>query len=108
MTHPQLQEILAQLRRHLKATYSDHLGSLILFGSQARGEADIDSDIDVLIVLNEPFDVPQERKRLSQFLAQLCLDYDTLITCIWADAQDWRTRQSPLFINIRREGIVVS
>ena len=79
-----------------------------LFGSQARGEANADSDIDVLIVLNEPFDVPQERKRLSQFLAQLCLDYDTLIACVWTDAQDWRMRQSPLLMNIRREGIVVS
>ena len=108
MTHPQLQEILTKLQRHLKVTYSDRLVSLILFSSQAWGEADTDSDIDVLIVLNEPFEAPQERKLLSQFLAQLCLDYDTLITCVWADAHDWRTRQSPLLINIRLEGIVVS
>lgn len=44
MIHPQLPEILAKLRQHLKATYADHLVSLILFGSQARGEANTDSD----------------------------------------------------------------
>ncbi|MEO0459069.1 MAG: hypothetical protein AAF152_21155 [Cyanobacteria bacterium P01_A01_bin.114] len=58
-------------------------------------------------MLDDPLDIPQERKRLSTFLAQLCLEYETLITCIWTNAQDWRSRQSPLFINIRREGITV-
>ncbi|MEO0457711.1 MAG: nucleotidyltransferase domain-containing protein [Cyanobacteria bacterium P01_A01_bin.114] len=107
MTHPQLQEILAKLRQHLKATYAERLISLILFGSQAREEANTDSDIDVLIVLNGSLDIPKARKQLSPFLAQLCLDYETLITCIWAEAQDWQLCQSPLFINIRREGIIV-
>jgi uncharacterized protein len=107
MSHPQLQDILNQLKRYLEALYVDRLVSLILFGSQARQEATEASDIDVLIVLMAPLDVPTERKRLSEFLAALCLQYDVLITCLWTEAQDWETRQSPLLLNIRREGIAV-
>lgn len=75
MEHPQLQEILAQLKRYLESLYGDRLASLILFGSQARKEARADSDIDVLIVLKGSVDIFAERKKLSLFLSQLCLDY---------------------------------
>lgn len=107
MTHPQLKEILTKLRKHLQSTYQERLVSLILFGSQAREDAKQDSDIDVLIVLTPPFDRYQERHKLSHFLAELCLDYETLITCIWMENQDFQIRQSPLLLNIRREGLAI-
>lgn len=107
MTHPHLQEILDKLRSHLESIYGDRLVSLVLFGSQARAEATTDSDIDVLIVLNSQIDVPAERRNLGEFLAVLCLDYSVLITCLWAESEEWKTRQSPLMLNIRREGIAV-
>ena len=107
MAHPRLQEIIEQLKHYLEGMYGDRLASLILFGSQARKEARADSDIDMLIVLTGSLDVPTERNRLSEFLAELCLEYDVLITCLWAEYQEWQTRQSPLLLNIRREGVAV-
>ena len=107
MTHPQLEEILYKLRGQLESMYAERLVSLVLFGSQARKEATSDSDIDVLIVLGGELDVPRERMKLSKFLAALCLEYETVITCLWTEAQDWQSRQSPLFLNIRREGVAV-
>ena len=47
-----LSEILAELRHYLEAFYSDRLVQIILYGSQARGDAQPDSDIDVLNVLH--------------------------------------------------------
>lgn len=107
MTHPQLQEILNQLKRELLELYGDRMASLILFGSQARQEATADSDIDILIVLAGEIDIPEESKRISEFVADLCLEYEVLLSCLWTELQDWKTRQSPLLINARREGIVV-
>ncbi|HAC65162.1 MAG TPA: nucleotidyltransferase, partial [Cyanothece sp. UBA12306] len=43
-----LQTILTQLKLQLETYYGDHLQRLILFGSQARGDAGPDSDIDIL------------------------------------------------------------
>ncbi|MEL7069384.1 MAG: nucleotidyltransferase domain-containing protein [Cyanobacteria bacterium J06581_3] len=107
MTHPKLQEILEQLKCQLLELYGDRLSSLILFGSQAREEATADSDIDILIVLNEKIDVPSESKRISKLVAELCLEYEVLLSCLWTELQAWKTRQSPLLINARREGIAV-
>ena len=46
-----LKTILTQLRLQLENHYEDRLKKLILFGSQARGDAHLYSDIDVLVVL---------------------------------------------------------
>ncbi|MGD1898615.1 MAG: nucleotidyltransferase domain-containing protein [Phormidesmis sp.] len=107
MTHPKLQEILGKLQKHLKFVYKNRLVSLVLFGSQARKEANGNSDIDVLIVVAGPLDVPYESERLNDFIADLCLEYDVLLSCLWTESQEWKTRQSPLLINIHREGIAV-
>ena len=107
MTHPKLKEILAKFKEHLESVYSERLVLLVLFGSQARRNATTHSDIDVMIVLAEEVNIPQENKRLSEFVAELCLEYDVLITHVWAGLQDWETRQNPLLINIRREGVAV-
>ena len=107
MTHPELKEILTKFKKHLESVYGERLVSLMLFGSQARRNATIQSDIDVMIILSEVVDIPQENKRLSEFVAALCLEYDVLITHLWAGLQDWETKQNPLLINIRREGVAV-
>ena len=46
MRHPQLDEILGKLRSYLEQNYGDRLERIVLYGSQARGDATLDSDID--------------------------------------------------------------
>ena len=46
--------ILREIKRELQKLYGDRLVKLILFGSHARGEANPDSDIDLLAVLKSP------------------------------------------------------
>lgn len=102
---PKLTQILERLCIYLKDTYQQTLDNVILFGSQARGDAQADSDIDILIVLNINFDNYQESKKISQFISDLCLDYDIAITCFFTSLEQWQTRTSTFFRNIRREGI---
>ncbi|WP_416667585.1 nucleotidyltransferase family protein [Egbenema bharatensis] len=56
MRHPELLAILEKLRCSLEQLYGKQLVRLVLFGSQAREDADQDSDIDVLVVLNREVD----------------------------------------------------
>jgi predicted nucleotidyltransferase len=56
-----LRPTLRWVTETLRQIYGPRLRRLILFGSQARGEAIPDSDMDVLVVLNSPIRAYEER-----------------------------------------------
>jgi predicted nucleotidyltransferase len=105
---PSTQNLLAQLRNHLQSLYGKRLHKVMLFGSYARGEAGPDSDIDVLVVLNGVVSPGREVAKVSGYLADLSLEYDKVVSCLFMDKTRFTTRQGPLLRNIRREGIVIS
>ena len=99
--------VLAVLKTYLKQEYSERLFRIILFGSQARSTATDLSDIDILIVLNDPVDASVEIERTSQFIAQLCLKHNVLISRLFLGRSRFDTENSPLLRNIRFEGVVL-
>jgi uncharacterized protein len=99
--------VLKSLKDYLKEEYQDKLDRVILFGSQAREEATEDSDIDVLIVLDDPVSASQEINRTSRFVAELCLEHNLLISRLFMPKSRFEAENSPLLINIRREGIAL-
>jgi uncharacterized protein len=99
--------ILIPLQDYLQQEYRDRLEHIILFGSQGRGEATSASDIDVLIVLKDPVNVSAELNHTSQFIAQLCLEHNVLISRLFLPRSRFETENSPLLRNIRQEGIVL-
>ena len=64
-----LQPILTRLKKELTDLYGDRLQHLTLFGSQARGDAEPGSDIDVLVVLKSPVNPGEEIKRTGKAIA---------------------------------------
>lgn len=48
--------ILTEVKQHFEALYGSRLVQIVLFGSQARGDANPGSDIDILVVLKGPVD----------------------------------------------------
>jgi predicted nucleotidyltransferase len=104
---PELRGILAELKERLGALYGDRLLSVVLFGSQARGDAEAGSDIDVLVVLRDLRNPVEEIGRASGVTADVSLNHDVAITCLFRD-EDWYAGDGgPLYLNIHREGVVV-
>ncbi|MFM7406668.1 MAG: nucleotidyltransferase domain-containing protein [Cuspidothrix sp.] len=101
----QLAEILDKLKSHLREIYGDRLVKMVLFGSQARGEAAKYSDIDVLVVVKGNVNPGEEIKRTSYVVADLSLEYDQVISRLFIDESRFNSYKSPLLENIRREGI---
>ncbi len=107
LLNPKLKTILEELAREIKRIYSEKLSKIILYGSQARGEATLDSDIDILIVLKPPFDYSEELEKTSQLIADLSLKYNTLISRSFIEQQRLISENSPFIRNIRHDGIVL-
>ena len=107
MTEKKLQTILSQTRQGLEQLYGPQLDGIILYGSQARGDAKSDSDIDVLILLKNPFNYFQESQRISVLIADICLKHTVVISCMFATVQKYQEYESGLFRNIRREGVPI-
>lgn len=107
MTKQQLQAILSKTRQGLEQIYGPRLEQIILYGSQARGDARHDSDIDILILLKEPFNYFEESQKISYLIADICLENTVVISCMFATIQKYQEYESGLFRNIRREGVVI-
>ncbi|MEB3886618.1 nucleotidyltransferase domain-containing protein [Lyngbya sp. CCY1209] len=99
--------ILKKLKTEFEKLYQSRLVTLILFGSQARGDAESGSDIDVLVVLKGTVQVGTEVKRTGQIIADLSLQHDEVINCIFMEEDYFLNRQGPLLRNIRKEGILL-
>jgi len=103
--HEKLKIILAELRRRFEAIYGERLVQMILFGSQARGDAEPGSDVDVLVVLKDPVSPGEEIGRTIDIVADLSLQHNEVISCVFIGEDRFRHRYGPLLRNVRREGI---
>lgn len=102
-----IRKILKKFKREMAAIYGERLDSIILFGSRARGDARDDSDIDLLIVLKGDFDYIEMLKRSDDIAAAISLENDIVISRAFTSDKEFKERQTPFLMNVRREGVPV-
>jgi len=97
--------IVADLRPLLEKIYGERLVRLVLYGSQARGDATAGSDIDILVVLRGAVQAGKEIARTGETTAALSLKNDVVISCVFVSEERFNSEQSPLLLNVRKEGL---
>jgi uncharacterized protein len=103
--HDRIKSLLSELKVGLQRMYHDRLHGVYLYGSYARGEADSDSDVDVLIVLDHLERYGAEIERTSHLVAALSLKYEISVSRVFVSQKDWADRQTPFLANAREEAI---
>jgi uncharacterized protein len=79
---------------------------IILFGSQARGDAGPDSDFDLLVVLTTVVDKRADMVRLREALRPLPVPIDLLVFSR-SDLEEWGDVRGTVLYPALREGIVL-
>ena len=105
--NPKLKSILDELREALSAHYGERLSKLVLFGSQARGDAEEDSDIDVLVVLKGEVTRQDDGDEVLKSIASICLEHDVVIQWIVVPENRYRGNGDSLMRNVHRDGIAI-
>jgi uncharacterized protein len=100
-----LQVILNEFKHELRGLYGERLKGVILFGSHARGKARVDSDIDVMVVLRGEVAPGREIDRMIDVITELNLKYSVLLSVVPIAEEKYLRRNSPLLLNVRREGV---
>ena len=80
----------------------------ILFGSRARGDAEEDSDWDVLVLIDKPHVSLSDYDKYSYPLRELGWDMDEIINPVLFSTKEWNENHFTIFNhNVRNEGIAI-
>jgi predicted nucleotidyltransferase len=99
--------ILRDFRSRLEQRATVH--ELVLFGSRARGDADAGSDLDVLVVVDEPVG-DELREYVSECAWEAGFEHGIVVVPVVFSGEEWERgpeRNSLLAQAIRSEGVPV-
>ena len=97
-------ETVGKCKDILERYYGSQFEGLVLYGSVAREQRSMESDIDLLVLLSGSFDYFEELRRIVDLLYPVQLEIEYLISAKPAKAEEFRRGTLQLYRNAKREG----
>ena len=107
----EVRTIIAQLRESLTSIFPHEQFDVILFGSYARNEADDDSDIDVMFLVDSSRQIIQEKHwQIGEAAAEVLMDHGIIVSPIVENRAYYQENANilPFFKNVQHEGVWIN
>ena len=101
-----LKVLTDEIKAGLREIYANRLRGVYLYGSYARGEQDAESDVDVLVVLDDFTHYASGVERTGVLASHLSLAHGLSISTVFLREAEWLRGQTPFLANVREEAIL--
>lgn len=105
-----IQSLLSGYLAEIQQIYKSHLKSVILYGSYARGDYTVDSDIDIMIlVVLQDEGMDQYSDALAEVGFEYNVAYGIWIMPVVKNREHFKhwVRAYPFYGNVQREGVML-
>lgn len=105
---PATRTAVEEFSRRVRARFGDRVVKLVLFGSHARGEATEESDVDILVVIDDL--TPSDGREIDEIVGDILTRMDVVLSPLVLSAArfaELRARERRIAREINRDGIPV-
>ncbi len=102
-----ISEVVGKGKAALESHYGSRFKGLILYRSVVCNQTDSMSDIDLLVLLSQPFDYFSELCQVIDVLYPIQLESERLISAKPVSPDEFERGSIQLYRNAKREGIFV-
>jgi len=101
-----IKSLINKIKAHLIKMYGEGIKKVILYGSYVRGEVTGDSDVDILVLVDQSLNPFEVRESLSDLLFDILLEEGELISVIAVPETLFENYNSPFMLNVKKEGVI--
>lgn len=102
-----IEKILKEFKKQIQHLYGDKLKEVILYGSYARNEETVESDVDLAIIIEGEISPFKEIDNMSEIAYEFVLNHNILISIHPISEERYFLTRTPFLMNIREEGISI-
>lgn len=102
------EEMIRDLVNGLQLIFAKNVTQIILYGSVARQEESVESDIDIAVIIEE-IQNPEIRKKFIEWNSEMDMKYNRVFSIVdieKANMDKWGD-VLPFYKNIKKEGVVL-
>jgi len=108
INNEKLNSLLPSIERKIRKLFGEKVVKIILYGSYAKGNYNEESDIDIMVIVDDENLEFYKKQRIE--LTNYYLDKDNILLSIMIEKASFAERyqnHSPFLININKDGIVL-
>lgn len=105
-----IKNIVFEVNEELLKLFGEKIKHIILYGSYARGDFNLESDIDIMILLNcNQNEIAENRKEISRIASRVGLQNDIMVSILARNYKEYENniKYQPFYQNIEKEGMKI-